>query len=356
MRPLLLILVAIIALYFVKVFFIDKNNNENSGLSTEQTNESPESNALPVNVYIAKKENKSNVVYTTGTIIPNEEVELTTEVSGRVVQLNIVEGGKVYKGQLIAKLNADELEAQIKKVEFEEQMASQTKTRQQKLLEIDAISKEEYDIVATRVNTLSADKELLKAQLEKMSLVAPFHGKIGLRNISNGAYVTPNEVIATLVQTDPIKIDFSLPEKYANKIMVGQEISFSIDGTTTPFTAKVIALDSKIDEDLRTLKIRAQTNNKDGKLYPGMFVRVEVPLGDESSIMIPTEAIIPILKGKKVFVIQNGKAKESIVETGLRTDTKIQIEKGLEIGDSVIVSALMTVKSDMAVTPKAIID
>jgi membrane fusion protein (multidrug efflux system) len=356
MRPLLFILLAIIAMYLIKIFVIDDSNEQKSAVQELQKTEKSTPKALPVSVYVAAKVQNSNTVFTTGTIIPNEEVDLKMEVSGRVVQLNIIEGGQVRKGQLIAKLNADELEAQINKVEFEEQMASQTQARQQKLLEIDAISKEEYDIVVTRVNTLSADKELLNAQLEKTSLVAPFHGKIGLKNISTGAYITPSQVIATLVQTDPIKIDFTLPEKYANKILVGQEVSLTIDGKADPFTAKVIALDSKIDENLRTLRVRAKTNNQSGQLYPGMFVRVEVNLGDESSIMIPTEAIIPILKGKKVFVIKNGKAKEIIVETGLRTDTKIEVDKGLEVGDSVIISALMTVKAKMAVMPKEIID
>jgi len=349
-----LIILAILLLYLLKIFVLEEEVVEPG--YTPIKKELYKSSGLPVDIYIAREENKSNTIYSSGTIIPNEEVDLTSEISGRVVNLNIKEGGYVRKGQLIAKLNDEELVAQIKKVEFEEQLADQTKVRQKKLLEINAISKEEYDMAVTRVNTLSADKEFLQAQLEKTSVIAPFSGKIGLKNISNGAYLTPNEVIATLVQTDPVKIDFTVPEKYAQKIKVGQEVRLTIDGSNRIFTATVIALDSKIDEALRTLRVRATTKNKEGFLYPGSFVRVQIPLGDEASIMIPTEAIIPILKGKKVFVLENGVAVEKIVKTGLRTESKIQIEEGLSIGDSVVVSALMTVKQDMEISVRYIVE
>jgi membrane fusion protein (multidrug efflux system) len=353
MRPLLLIILAIVVLYLLKVFILDEDLVEPG--YTPIKKESNASAGLPVDIYIAKEENKTNTIYSSGTIIPNEEVNLTSETSGRLTKLNIKEGGYVQKGQLIAKLNDEELVAQIKKVDYEEQLAEQTKTRQKKLLEINAISKEEYDMAVTRVNTLSADKDFLRAQLEKTSIIAPFHGRMGLKNISNGAYITPNEVITTLVQTDPIKIDFTIPEKYTQKITIGQEVQFTIDGSNQIFTATVIALDSKIDENLRTLRVRARTPNKKGLLYPGNFVRVIIPLGDESSIMIPTEAIIPILKGKKVFVMEDGLAIEKFVKTGLRTELRIQVEEGLSIGDSVVVSALMTVKPNMEIFAREII-
>jgi len=193
------------------------------------------------------------------------------------------------------------------------------------------ISKEEYDMAVNKVNTLSADKEFLQVQLEKTTIRAPFSGRMGLKNISEGAYITPNVVISKLVQTNPVKLDFSVPEKYASKIKVGQEITFTIDGDDEVVTANVIALDPQIDEDLRTLRIRAKAANPNGKYLPGMFIRVELPLGEERSIMIPTESIIPILKGKKVFVMKNGKASEVLIKTGLRTDTQVQVEEEMQL-------------------------
>lgn len=355
MRPLLIIIICILFLFLFKVFYLDADKKSAGSPSSAQASKNRSSSKLQVDVYIAKMVNKSNVAFSSGTIVPNEEVEIKSEVSGRLVQLNIKEGSYVKRGQLIAKLNDADLRAQLKKLKFEEELAAQTEARQKKLLEIDAISKEEYDMAVNRVNTLSTDEEFLKVQLEKTTVTAPFSGRMGFKNISEGAYITPGVVIANLIQTNPAKLDFSLPEKYANKVKVGQSVSFTIDGDNSIITAKVIALDPKIDEELRTLKVRAKTDNRSGKLLPGMFIRVEVPLGDENSIMIPSESIIPILKGKKVYVIKNGLAKEAIITTGLRTDTKVQVSDGLQVGDSVIVSALMTLKNNMPVTLKNII-
>lgn len=357
MRPLLIIIGLIIALYLVKVFYLDADNAvaNNSAPSSTSTTDTRKSNVLEVDVYIAAEEDKSNVVFASGTVIPNEEVEIKSEVNGRLVQLQINEGKYIQKGQLIAKLDDRDLQAQLKKLKFEEELATQTEARQKKLLEINAISKEEYDMAVNQVNTLSADQELLKVQIEKTSIYAPFSGRMGLKNISEGAYITPNNVLTNLVQTSPVKLDFSIPEKYSSKVKVGQKISFTIDGSDEVKAATIIAIDPKIDENLRTLRVRGRANNQNGELMPGMFIRVEMPLGIESSIMIPTESVIPILKGKKIFLLKNGVAREQIIKTGLRTDTKIQVEEGLEVSDTVIVSALMTIKENMPVIPRNII-
>jgi len=355
MRPLILIALIILGLFAYKTYFLDAEEGPKEAPSTEAAPAKPSTNGLPVDIYVAKKVNKSNIVFASGTVVPNEEVEIRSEVSGRLIQLNINEGGYIKKGAVIAKLNDADLKSQLKKLAYEEQLAEQTAARQQKLLKINAISKEEYDMAVNKVNTLSADKEFLEVQLEKTTLHAPFSGRMGLKNISEGAYITPNVVISKLVQSNPVKLDFSIPEKYANRINSGQEITFTIDGDDERVTAKVIALDPVIDEDLRTLRVRAKASNPRGKYLPGMFIKVELPLGEESSIMVPTESIIPILKGKKVFVMKNGIANEVLIKTGLRTDTHVQVEDGLEVGDSIVVSALMSVKNDMPISVRAVL-
>lgn len=349
MRPLLLVSLIIAALVFLKIYVWDAKEQGPSGERPAPSAANRSAGALPVNIYIAEETVTDNTIYSSGTIVPNEEVELKAEVSGRLINLQIREGSYVKKGQLIAKLNDQDLLAQLKKIDYEEQLAEQIEARQKKLLNIDAISKEEYDLAMNRVNTLGADKELLQVQLEKTEVRAPFDGYIGFKNISEGAYITPSVNIATLVQSNPVKIDFSIPEKYANDILVGQDVIFEVDGTDDQFSAKVIAIDPKVDEDLRTLRIRALTNNGLGLLKPGMFVRVSVPLGSRESIMIPTEAIVPVLKGKVVYLMRAGRAEEVAVRTGVRTDRTIQVLEGIEVGDSVIVSALMSMKPDLPV-------
>lgn len=355
MRPLIVVTLIITALALLKIYVWDKE--ESSNPPARSTSSAARSSAVvPVNIYIAQETATDNTIFSSGTIVPNEEVELRSEVSGRLTSLNIQEGRFVQKGQLIAKLNDDDLRAQLKKIEYEEQLAEQIEARQRKLLDINAISKEEYDLAMNQVNTLGADRELLEVQLEKTEVRAPFSGYIGFKNISEGAYVTPSTSIATLVQSNPVKIDFAIPEKYASDVSVGREIIFEIDGTDDQFSAKIVAIDPRVDEDLRTLRLRAMADNGLGLLKPGMFVRVTLPLGSRESIMIPTEAIVPVLKGKVVYLVKRGLATETPVVTGIRTDRTIQVLDGMTVGDSVIVSGLMSVKNDLPVRVQGVVN
>ncbi len=355
MRILIAIAVIMGALVAGKIYLFDGEGSEDKKQSSAPA-ESQGDNRLPVDVYVAEEVSTSNTIYSSGTVVPNEEVTLRSEVSGRLIHLDIREGSFVKEGQLIAKLDDSELQASLKKLEFEEELAGQIEARQQKLLDINAISKEEYDLAMNEVNTLSVDKELVLVQIGKTEVRAPFSGRIGFKNISEGAYVTPNDVIANIVQMHPVKIDFSVPEKYASQLSSGHEVTFEVDGTDDVFQAKVAALDPVIDEDLRTLKVRALTDNSLGMLLPGMFVRVTVPLENHRSIMVPTESVIPVLKGKKVFVVKGGRATDAMIRTGVRTERSVQVLEGLEVGDSIIVSALMSVKPNMEVKVNSLVD
>jgi membrane fusion protein (multidrug efflux system) len=348
MRPLLFVGLIILALVLGKIFlFTDKD--EAAEISAAK---GTASSAMPVNYVVASYSSEDQSIFSTGTVVPNEEVELKSEVNGRLIGLNLQEGNYVKKGQQIAKLQDDELKAQLKKVAYEEALAAQIEARQKKLLDINAISKEEYEIAINKTKTLNIDKELLEVQLRKTVITAPFNGKIGLKNISEGAYITPATVIGTLVQTNPVKIDFTIPEKYSQLIKRGQKITFQRDGSPQDYTAVVIAIDPKVDENLRTLRIRSRATNNGGDLLPGMFVRVNLNLGTEQSIMIPTDAVVPILDGKKVYVMRNGKATDAMIQTGLRNERSVQVINGLQIGDSIITSGLITLKNGAAVKPR----
>jgi membrane fusion protein (multidrug efflux system) len=349
MRPLLFVGLIILALVLGKIFFFTDKDEAAAGSATAG---STASSAMPVNYVVARYSSEDQSIFSTGTVVPNEEVELKSEVNGRLIDLSLQEGNYVKKGQRIAKLQDDELRAQLKKVAYEESLAAQIEARQKKLLDINAISKEEYEIAVNKTKTLSVDKELLEVQLRKTVITAPFNGKIGLKNISEGAYITPATVIGTLVQTNPVKIDFTIPEKYSQLIKRGQKITFQRDGSPQDYTATVIAIDPKVDENLRTLRIRSRATNNGGDLLPGMFVRVNLNLGTEQSIMIPTDAVVPILDGKKVYVMRNGKATDAMIKTGLRNERSVQVINGLQIGDSVITSGLITLKNGAAVRPR----
>jgi membrane fusion protein (multidrug efflux system) len=366
MRTILTIVAVVAVLVLGKIFFFKKPEEKgmgggagaspSAGKGGEKGKDGKDMKqagpSVTVNVFVVNNEKLDNVITASGTVFPNEEIELRAEASGRITALNIKEGSYVAAGQVIARIKDTELQAQLKKLNFEIELAKQTEARQKKLLDINAISKEEYEITANKINTLNADKELIEANLEKTVLKAPFSGKIGLKNVSQGAYVTPATSLATLVQTNPVKIDFSIPEKYSTQVRVGRGVKFEVEGQAGAYLANVVAIDPKIDPNLRTLKLRALSKNPADRLVPGMFVRVSVDLDIAQAIMIPTEAVVPVLKGKKVYVMRDGKAAEVMIETGLRTDKKIQVTSGLTIGDSLIVTGIMALKKDSPVKVK----
>ncbi|SKB98111.1 membrane fusion protein, multidrug efflux system [Dyadobacter psychrophilus] len=306
--------------------------------------------AVPVNVYIVKRESIENQIFASGTVIPNEEVNVMAEASGRLIKLNIKEGASIEKGQLIGKINDRELQAQLQKVTYNQELNKKIEARQKKLLNVEAINLEEYDVTSNNIRILEAEKEVLQAQLEKTEIRAPFSGRIGLKYISEGAYLAPGTPIVTIVQSNPVKVDFTVPEKYAPNIRVGNVVKFNLDGDPSTYNAKILAIDPKVEESLRTLKVRAIAPNPSGRFVPGMFVKILADLdANKSAMMIPTEAIVPVLKGKKVFVVKNGKAQEAMVVTGLRTDKKIQVIEGLQPGDSLITSGIIAIKPNTPV-------
>lgn len=297
-----------------------------------------------LNTTVIGYEENASTITASGSTVANDHVEIRSEISGLITRLNIPEGSVVPKGFLIAKIKDDDILAQLKKIELEEELAAQTEARHRKLLDINAISKEEYEISQNKVQTLKADKDLLKVQLARTEIRAPFAGKLSLKNISLGAYVTPANVITTLTQYSPIKIDFTTPERYINDIKVGSTVRFKTDGSADDHTAKVIALDPAIDANLRTLRVRAIAPNGNHALIPGMFVSVAVDISRSQTIMVPTEAVIPVVDGMQVFIKKNGKAQLVKVQTGFRDVSKVEVLKGLSIGDTVITSGLITLK------------
>lgn len=285
-----------------------------------------------------------------GSIEANEQIEVRSEVSGVVESINFQEGSYVSKGQLLLKINDLELRAQLSQAKTKQTLASENERRAKLLLQKEAISQEEYDIASADFRSAQAQTQLIQAQIAKTSVRAPFSGKIGLRSISKGTYVTPTTVIANLVNTSQVKITFSIPEKYAAQMKVGSVLSFTISGGKEVYSAKVYAIEPEIEETTRTLKMRAIAQNPNGKLIPGTFANVSLPLDKiNDAILVPTEALIPVQNGKKVFISVNGMAKEVMVETGARTDKEVLVISGLKVGDTLLTSGVMTLKEESPV-------
>ncbi len=193
-------------------------------------------------------------------------------------------------------------------------------------------------------NTLS-DIDFTKAQIAKTEIHAPFSGSIGLKNISEGNYVSASNVIATIQQLSPVKIDFSVPEKYLAYIKTGDQIKFYMGDLDKKYEAQIAAIEPMIDPATRSVKIRAYAENKDKSLYPGAFVHIEIVMNiSEKAILIPTESVVPILKGKKVFVSRDKVVDEAIIVTGERTEDKVEVLSGLKEGDTVLTTGVLQVR------------
>ena len=280
-----------------------------------------------------------------GSIEANEQIDVRSEVPGIVESINFTEGTTVSQGQVLFKVNDLELRAQLAKAKTAQGLASENARRAKLLLDKEAISREEFDIATADFRSAQSETQLISAQLAKTTVRAPFSGKIGLRSISKGTYVTPETVVAKLVNNTQVKITFSVPEKYSSQMKNGSTVSFTVAGAKEKFTAKIYALEPEVDIDTRTLRVRALADNRDGKLLPGTFANVLLPLDKiNDALFVPTQALIPIQNGKKVFVANAGKAKEIIVETGARTDKDILITSGLKSGDTVLTTGVMSLK------------
>ena len=300
---------------------------------------------LQVDGIIVKNSDFSNDLEITGTIDANESVALRSEVSGLVTNINFREGSNVSKGTLLIKINDRDIQAQLQDALTKQRLSATNENRSRQLLEKGAISQEEYDTSQADLASLKSQTQLIRAQLAKTSIYAPFSGKIGLRSISVGEYLTPATTIANLSSINPVKISFAVPEKYMGQILVNSEISFTTDASGKNFTGKVFAIEPGINTQTRTLQIKAMAPNASNELLPGSFAKIKLSLNTaKNAIQIPNEAIVPVLKGKTVFISKNGKAQQVTVTSSTRTDENIVITSGLKVGDTVLTTGAMALK------------
>ncbi len=285
-----------------------------------------------------------------GTLLPDEEVDLAFETSGKVVGLFFKEGTRVKKGELLAKINDRPLQAQLLKLQAQLKLSEEKEFRQRQLLDRDAISRESYDQIATELQSLKADILLVEARIAETELRAPFDGTVGLRMISEGAFTNTQTKIVRLVKISPLKIEFAVNERYAGQVAPGFSITFVTNSAPKQYEASVYAVDPKVDLATRTIVVRALYSNRNEELKPGSSVSVTALLSEiENAVSIPTEAIIPEMDGEKVFIYKNGKAKEVKVTTGLRTESHIQIKEGLNFGDTLLTSAILQLRQSIPV-------
>ncbi len=298
-----------------------------------------------VTYYVTQPQSITEQIDLAGSLIANEATAIFPEVSGRLTYLNINEGKPVSKGVLLAKIYDGDLKAQFNKLAVQLEVQEQTIKRYEALLQINGVSRQEYDLIKLQSNNIRADMEVVKSNILRTEIRAPFSGVLGLKLISPGAYVSPQTQLTTIRQLSNLKVDFSVPEQFAPRITPGFVIGFTIEGSAEEYKARVIATESGINEADRSLPVRAEVIKGGPALKAGGFVKIRLAFDpNNKAIMIPSNAIIPQARGKQVALLKDGKITMRDVTTGIRDSAKVQVLTGLEMNDTIITSGLMRMK------------
>ncbi|TVR41359.1 MAG: efflux RND transporter periplasmic adaptor subunit [Bacteroidia bacterium] len=339
----LTLLIGIIAYPKVKPFLF-------SGGSTETEFRPQQRPSLRVSGIIISPTLVRDEVRSTGNLLPDEEVDLAFETSGKVIGIYFQEGSHVKEGDLLAKMNDRHLQAQLQKLQAQRRLLVEREFRQRSLLERDAISQEAYDQAVTELETLDADVELLKARIAETEVRAPFDGVVGLRYLSEGSFASPSTRLAKLIKISPLKLEFTIPERYAGDIEPGFPVLFSVDGILEPLEAEVYAVNPIVDERTRTIRVRALYDNVEEVLKPGRFASITLQLAEmQEAIAIPSEALIPEMEGDRVFVYRSGRAHPIYVRTGIRMEDRVQILEGLSFGDTLLTTGVLQLRQGISI-------
>ncbi len=314
----------------------------------KETSSSSTKSAPPpvaVEAYITSPQAISKSTTATGSLLAFESTPIHPEGSGLVTAINFREGSYVKRGQVLVTLKADDLRAQLKKLYVQQKTAEKTVERYAELLKIDGVSRQDYDINVLALNSIKADIAIVNINLAKTRVLAPYSGIMGLRNISLGAYVTPQTEISTLRQTSSLKLDFNVPEQFSSSMRAGGQVFFTVNNSAKKYLARIIATENFITEENRSLKVRAVVDGGDANLIAGQFANIDIPLGDSyTSYMIPSQAVIPKARNKEVILVKDGVATPQIVTTGIRDSARVEIITGLKAGDTVLLTGLLSTK------------
>jgi membrane fusion protein, multidrug efflux system len=305
---------------------------------------------LTVDVHIVAPEPFEVTVPATGTLLARESVQLVSELSRRLVRIRAEEGAKVKKGAVLFELDTSELLAELKRIDVQIRLAQTNSERQKALLAEGLTTRQLFDTTEAELEGLNAQRNALGVTLGKATIRAPFSGTMGLRHVSEGAWVSPSTVLASLHDISTLKLDFTLPERYAASVQPGRDFRFKVAGSSEVMKGKILAFEPAVEASSRSVLVRGVVENASADLLPGTFATVELPLRMDQSLLIPPIAVIPGADGRRVFVVRDGVVKAVGVELGARTIDRVQVLSGLAAGDRVAVSNLLRIRNGAKVT------
>lgn len=305
----------------------------------------PGAQAVQAECFIAKDTLINFTFKAVGSIRANEAVELVSELSLRLVSIHFREGSQVKRGDLLFQLDDTELQANLKKVNAKLDLALETEKRTESLLNSGGTSKQIFDESVCDRKVLEAEAESLHVLIGKTKILAPFSGVIGIRNVSEGAYLTPGKVLTTLEDLSRLKIDFTISQTFATMIRKGELFNFRVEGNPSEYSALVEAINPSINQNSGNLKILAIVENSDAALKAGITVSINLASKSAiSAVYVPTQALVPTPGGYHLFFAQKGKAVYKPVITGIRSEKLVEIIKGVAPGDTILVTGFMKLR------------
>ena len=294
---------------------------------------------LPVEAVTIQPQPLSSGLQTVGSLRADESVVVRPEVAGRIQRIHFKEGGRVGAGQPLFTLDGSIAQADLNEAAANLKNSRSAATRAGQLVDDKLIARADYDKTRAALGVDQARLESARTALSKMTLRAPFAGQIGLREVSVGEFVNVGQDLVTLVRVDPIEVDFAVPETALSQIRNGQTIQVTVDAFPGDvFGGKVVAIAPVVDLDSRSIKLRAQIANPDGRLHPGQFAKLQLQPrgGDAPALLVPEQALMQSGDERYVYTVVDGKAKKVVVKTAARVPGKVQVVEGLKAGDVVI--------------------
>lgn len=274
-----------------------------------------------------------------GSLKAVDAVELTTELSGRVVEINLGAGQRVEKGELLVRLDDRQAVANLRVIESGLADARRQLERATQLRANNSVSQAQVDELRTAVDVALAEREAARVRLDNHRIVAPFTGVVGLSDLSVGTYVTPGTVIASLDATDRMELSFSVPERFLGQVTLGQVVrSHSPAWPDDRFQGELVELGTRISELSRSLPVRALIDNADGRLRPGQFMSASLTLREREALVIPEQAVLLRGDNKYVFVADDGVARRTEVTLGARMPGLVEVVSGISDSDQVIIT------------------
>jgi membrane fusion protein (multidrug efflux system) len=333
--------IIIVVLGFIFVPKLLKKNDE----SGPGKGKGKSSQTAVITAYEVAPSNMSQSILATGNLLAMQQLELKSEAGGKIIKIGFKEGDKVKIGQLLVKLNDADLKAQLAKLQTSLKLKNTTETRNKQMLEKGGISMEQLELIQNEIAMAKDDISVIEEQIKKTEIYAPFSGTIGFTDITVGTYLMPGSVITTLQQDDELKIEFYLPSKYLSLIKQHEKINFNVESSDKNHEGIVYVIASKVDEKTGSIAVRAVAKNSNHELAPGMFIKVNLNFeSDKKSVMVPSQSIVPILKGQKVFKIAGDSVIDQKIQTGIRNDSMVEVLGGLNIGDKIALKGVIQLK------------